>query len=192
MDLDLFVSVQGTCGITAHIIIHISMGYQGDGIHVEIHGPLVISGAWVSGMKLFYSTTQDRNISKAVFQDREVPQASLRGESWILDPKIWKLLIKKWHFCLCSRHKLSTSPFSILYHWSNFSATWSGFRANLSWLGSPIQSPLSPWHISIDPEGTSEQCWCRSEAVGERVFFFYLWTLMTSIFLLQPKVELHL
>lgn len=74
MDLDLFISVQGTCGITARIIIHISMGYQGDSIHVEVHGPLVISGAWVSGMKLFYSTTQDRNISKLSSRTERYPK----------------------------------------------------------------------------------------------------------------------
>lgn len=83
---------------------------------------------WV--VQLFYSTTQDRNISTAICQDREVPQASLRGESWILDPKIWRLLIKKREalrrFCLRSRHKLSTWPFSIVYHLTNFSATWAG------------------------------------------------------------------
>lgn len=103
-ELKLFISVPGICGITAHKIIQISMGYQGCG--VQCWGPWwSLNFAWMVWSN-FCSSTQGRNFSMAACLDREVSQTRLRGESWIFNPKKRNVLIKKWevlrHFCLSS------------------------------------------------------------------------------------------
>lgn len=152
-----FISVQGTHGTTTFCNPHIHLGWL-DPMEGSIDGCKTLGLEWViwswlvallrMGM-LAYTLTYARSI----LLHREVPWASLRGESWILNPRIWKPLIMKWdilrHFWLDPRHKLIQGI--AIFHYvsfdlTNYTATWPSSGLNCL---SPVQCPLVALHIVL-------------------------------------------